>query len=130
MYHLKVPVFIDSAHQLPDSDSLTTKKCTNLHGHTYLITVEGYFNRSFLKDGMTIDFGAVKDLVNELDHQFINKVFKKYNIAKSTTAENIAWFIAHRMTEKFGEDSFVSLSVSVCEGFKGEKSSFVQYVHL
>ena len=35
MYKLEVNRFFDAAHDLPDSENLITKQCTNLHGHTY-----------------------------------------------------------------------------------------------
>jgi 6-pyruvoyl-tetrahydropterin synthase len=54
MYTLEKVVNISSAHHLPDSDSLVTKKCCNEHGHNYKITVK--ISRAKLKDGMVIDF--------------------------------------------------------------------------
>ena len=110
--------FIDSAHQLPDSNDLTTKKCLNLHGHTWAIRVEieGENNKS----GMVIDFGEIKKIVNELDHCFINDIFKEKFDNKPTTAENIALYLQKQIQEELFLDI---VTVWVCEGYKGENHS-------
>lgn len=61
----------DAAHKLPNYKG----PCANLHGHTYRleVSIEGPVR----KNGMVIDFGEVKKLVNEkilsvLDHSYLN----------------------------------------------------------
>ena len=65
----------DSAHFLPMVPE--THKCRETHGHTYKLTV-------FIKgavhpeSGWVIDFGDLKNVINEVvdqvDHKFLNKV--------------------------------------------------------
>lgn len=115
--------FIDAAHQLPDSDDLFTKKCAQLHGHTYKIKIGIEGNNS--QSGMVIDFGAVKEVVNKLDHRYINDVFHEKGWDVPSTAENISRYIAE---EIFVELGFTPTHVAVCEGYKGEENSnYVTY---
>lgn len=119
---IETTVFIEAAHQLPDSENLVTKKCTNLHGHTYCIKVEceGMNDRN----GMVVDFKAIKEIINELDHQNINNVFKvSFGWEdKPTTAENIALFLKDKIYESFKD---LGIHIRICEGYKGEQSSWV-----
>ncbi|MEK7529191.1 MAG: 6-carboxytetrahydropterin synthase QueD [Patescibacteria group bacterium] len=76
----------DAAHQLTDYHG----KCERMHGHTYRleVTVSGPVR----KNGMVLDFALLKNVVkkyilDELDHQNLNDVFK------NPTAENIATWI-------------------------------------
>ena len=60
-------------------------KCGQLHGHTwrYKIQVEGPVDT---KTGMVLDFGDIDNIVAQLDHNDLNRVFP------NPTAENIvAW---------------------------------------
>jgi len=61
----------DAAHKLPNYKG----PCANLHGHTYKmeVVIEGLVK----ENGMVIDFGELKKLVNEsviskLDHSYLN----------------------------------------------------------
>lgn len=64
-------------------------KCSNLHGHNWVITVT--LKRNELdKNGMVYDFTKIKEIVNKLDHVFINNV-----VDFNPTAENIARFLCH-----------------------------------
>lgn len=115
--------YVDSSHQLPDSPNLFTKKCAQLHGHTYkiVVTVDDENNRS----GMVIDFGLIKDAVNIIDHKHINDIFEFQNFNEPPTAENIARFLFQHVS------SFLKINVeqvAVCEGYKGdENSNWVYY---
>jgi len=59
------------AHRLTSSYS---KRCQSIHGHSYLfeVTLE---SESLNKDGMVLDFGELKDVVNHFfdsfDHSFV-----------------------------------------------------------
>lgn len=49
-------------------------KCTNLHGHNWIITVTVQ-NDTLDKNGMVVDFSKIKEIVNQFDHHLINDVF-------------------------------------------------------
>jgi len=75
-----------AAHQLPNH----LGKCKNLHGHTWKLEVCFYGRVN--EDGMVIDFGLLKDLVNKtvidlLDHSLLNELIP------NPTAENILLWI-------------------------------------
>jgi len=125
-FKIEVKRFFDAAHQLPDSEDLITKKCANLHGHTYhvKVSISGPNDRA----GMVLDFSGVKQIIDILDHRYINDVFKEdvdwANVP--STAENIAQYIYERI--KLQYDDLVVEEVAVCEGYKGpESSNYVVY---
>lgn len=70
-------------------------KCSNLHGHNWVVTV---YCRSVELDenGMVVDFAHIKEKIHEqLDHKLINDV-----IDVNPTAENIAKWIKEQIGEK------------------------------
>lgn len=78
--------YFDAAHLLPNYDG----RCANLHGHTYKLEV--VVSGSVGKNGMVIDFGDLKKIVNKtvidkLDHTNLNDMFD------NPTAENIVVWI-------------------------------------
>lgn len=88
----------ESAHFLPNHAG----KCQNMHGHNYKLEVT--FSDSVMKDGpsqgMIIDFGDLKKLINEklikkLDHKVINTV-----IDNPTAEEMLIWFVAWIMDDR------------------------------
>lgn len=90
MFYLKKTMEIAGAHQLTlDYES----KCTNLHGHNWIITV--YCKSEELnKNGMVEDFTLIKKKVSDrLDHRYINHVIGEIN----PTAENIAKWICDQI---------------------------------
>jgi len=124
MYKLKVQHFFDASHQLPDTPLLVSKGCARLHGHSYYVIVELSLNK-LNNAGMIIDFKAVKDVIDILDHRHVNDVFKEQKFDMPSTAENIAYFIASQIQKQL---NFTDMTVSVCEGYKGrERSSWVVY---
>ena len=143
MYRLKIQHYFDASHQLPDTEYLVTKACSNLHGHTYKVIVELEAGNKALKGGMVLDFKAVKEIINILDHKHVNDVFKEYEFCRlnyhveglpqkgeifESTAENIARFIFEMILEKL---KFTPSSVSICEGYKGDdKSSWATYTEI
>ncbi len=113
--------FFDSSHQLDDSKDLHTKKCANLHGHTYKVIVEIEANNE--RHGMIIDFGKIKETINILDHRHINDVFKENNFDVPATAENIALFIKDKVCDVMEHIYVNSVTVKVAEGYKGDEAS-------
>lgn len=85
MYYVKKRLEISAAHRLELSYE---SKCTSLHGHNWIITVEcraEHLNR----DGMVTDFTHVKRQVQDLlDHKVLNDV-----LPFNPTAENIARWV-------------------------------------
>jgi 6-pyruvoyltetrahydropterin/6-carboxytetrahydropterin synthase len=89
MYYVKKTMEISAAHRLTlDYES----KCTQLHGHNWLITV--YCKSAELNaNGMVVDFTIIKQMIKDrLDHQVLNDVLP-YN----PTAENIARWICEQI---------------------------------
>lgn len=115
-FSLVVRHYFDASHQLPDTQFLVTKACARLHGHTYAVIVE--METEALKGGMVVDFKAIKNSIDVLDHQHINDVFLMQGISYEPTAENIARFIYETLTKDIGIKPTV---VKVCEGYKGEE---------
>lgn len=85
MYYVKKRIEISAAHRLSLSyDS----KCTNLHGHNWIITIECR-SRELNADGMVEDFSNIKKkIAGMLDHVCLNDV-----LDFNPTAENIARWI-------------------------------------
>ena len=80
---------ISAAHRLTlDYES----KCTQLHGHNWLITV--YCKSAELNaNGMVVDFTIIKQMIKDrLDHQVLNDV-----LPCNPTAENIARWICDQI---------------------------------
>lgn len=100
MFRITKELEVSGSHCL---DLPYDSKCTNLHGHNWMITVE-ISGESLNKDGMLLDFVSIKEIVGFLDHKDLNKLFD-FN----PTAENIALWIAmeldkHLLNEWKGVD--------------------------
>jgi 6-pyruvoyltetrahydropterin/6-carboxytetrahydropterin synthase len=108
MYRLKYTSSFVAAHRLKETPSLKTGKCKNLHGHTYFVTIQIETDR--LVDGMVIDFGELKEIINQLDHQFLN------DFLDNPTTENLSKYIYDKVYEKIKKRiSRFSLVVEVKE---------------
>jgi 6-pyruvoyltetrahydropterin/6-carboxytetrahydropterin synthase len=102
----------DAAHRLFD-ESKTKEwnetnfgKCTNLHGHTWVVefTLCGQPNSD---NSMLINFNVLKELIDSLDHKFINEV-----IPMLPTAENL---VGYFLSELLDEQLFTYIKVKVWE---------------
>lgn len=93
MYYVKKRIEISAAHRL---DLSYPSKCTALHGHNWIITVECKA-RELNADGMVADFTHIKNLITDrLDHKVLNDV-----IPFNPTAENIARWIVDNIPTCF-----------------------------
>jgi 6-pyruvoyltetrahydropterin/6-carboxytetrahydropterin synthase len=83
-------------------------KCANLHGHNYKVDVclQGH---KLNEIGLLIDFAdlkkVVKNIINMLDHKYINEIDYPAFKEGKTSAENIAKFIYEHLEVNLGEDS-------------------------
>ena len=96
MYYLTKRLEISAAHRLALSyDS----KCTNTHGHNWIITVHCRATE-LNADGMVTDFTHIKSAVmDRLDHADLNEV-----LPFNPTAENIARWICDNVPNCYRVD--------------------------
>lgn len=85
MYYITKRFEISGAHSLTlDYPS----KCSNLHGHNWIITVHCRAEK-LNQNGMVTDFSHIKDIVSgKFDHANFNEI-----LSCNPTAENIARYI-------------------------------------
>ncbi len=98
MYYVYKEATFSAAHRLREYHG----KCENLHGHNW--RVRAYLRAETLNElGMVEDFAILKkalgEIMEELDHKFLNEVSPFDEIQPS--AENIARFIYDRLKERF-----------------------------
>lgn len=113
-------------HQL----NLHKGKCRNTHGHNLFITCDVETNQllSGSSDGMVIDFGDIKQIIEKFDHSSLNDHIE-YGEAFTIqpTAERlskiIAMEIAKKLAESLDKNELVSIEVSVQEA-RGQSSKF------
>jgi len=108
MYEVKVKSKFSSAHNLRGYKG----KCEELHGHNWHIEVVAH--DAELNDiGMVVDFGALKQMLNEilsqLDHKHLNKI--EYFQTVNPTSENIARYIHDELTKKSSKINIKTVTV-------------------
>jgi len=106
MYELKIIKHFAAAHQL----TLENSKCENLHGHNW--KVELYVKgKEIDENNLLIDFSILKQLLeqilNDLDHTFLNKIDYFNN---SPSSEIIAKYIAEKMENLLIDYPLVNVS--------------------
>lgn len=81
-----------ASHALPHH----TGKCKRMHGHTWMVEVEIYYTGEIPEPacGMIMDFGDIKEVIDELDHVNLNMYIS------NPTAENIAKHLLGRIRDQ------------------------------
>jgi len=74
--------------------------CQRQHGHNLKISVT-VCAEELTKYGMVIDFGKIKEIVHQLDHQYLNDI-----ITMNPTAENLALWIATKINHMLYLDKY------------------------
>jgi 6-pyruvoyltetrahydropterin/6-carboxytetrahydropterin synthase len=96
----------DAAHKLPFHEG----KCRNLHGHTYTLEIEvegdpvrrkGYSSAGMIIDFTTLGSIVKAEILNELDHQYLNEVIE-WEFDTQPTAEELVMVIVRRLQEHMG----------------------------
>lgn len=100
MFTIECERMISSSHFLRCYEG----KCASLHGHNWTIQA-----RLWIEDvdsrGLSIDFGAVKDVIMRFDHKHLNDFaeFKGEKGENNPTAENLARVLWRDMRRKAKE---------------------------
>jgi 6-pyruvoyltetrahydropterin/6-carboxytetrahydropterin synthase len=121
MYELMVESKFAAAHQLRGYKG----KCENLHGHNWRVTVAVTAER-LNEQGLAIDFNdlkkALRDVLDQLEHTFLNEIFPFTQINPSS--ENLAKWIYDTLAKKLNDDNVEVASVTVWESDSASASYF------
>lgn len=105
---------VSSAHRLPGYEG----KCKNLHGHNWRVRVviDGWPIEHSLSPyaGMIMDFSFIKQVVNTLDHTYLN------DIIPNPTAENISIWVCRELMKV--ADNVGNVESVIVQVFETEKS--------
>lgn len=110
MYYVSKRMEVAGSHHL---DLPYESKCSNLHGHNWIITV--HCKSEKLTDyGMIVDFALVKkEIHGVLDHSNINDVLDN---RINPTAENMAKWVCDKVSELCGVGYCYKVEVQESEG--------------
>lgn len=94
-------------------------KCEELHGHNFLVEV--FISGEKLgDDGLLVDFkilkDCLKDVLNDLDHKYINEI--KFFAERASSAEYIAMYIYEAFKERITGKDVLLKEVRVWESEK------------
>lgn len=112
MFEISVECSFSAGHALREYRG----KCENIHGHNYKVRVT-IMGDTLDRAGLLMDFSdlktALRELVNQFDHQFLNelKPFDQLN----PSAENLAKYISDRLGERLDSKPVRLSSVTVWE---------------
>lgn len=101
MFDITVTTQFSAAHQIPGYPGA----CARLHGHNWKIEVT---IRALTLDhlGMALDYHQAEQMlfpiISELDHTNLND--HPFFSGRTTTSENVAFFIHSRMKQALGND--------------------------
>lgn len=107
-YRLVYRTSFSAAHRIEDYPG----RCSNIHGHTYLVevVVEGSLNKLNMVIDIEILKSVVSDVISMVDHRYVNEVLNERNVTMELLASWIIDMISSRLPQ--GIDV---VSVSVCE---------------
>jgi 6-pyruvoyltetrahydropterin/6-carboxytetrahydropterin synthase len=110
-----------AAHQLRCYEG----KCERLHGHNWRVTVAVTAER-LNEQGLAVDFQdlkkALRDVLDQLEHTFLNDIFPFTQINPSS--ENLAKWIYDSMAKKINDENLEVSSVTVWESDTASASYF------
>ena len=112
MYEISVDYTFAAGHALRNYKG----KCENVHGHNYKVRVT-LAGEKLNADGLLMDFvelrAEIKQLVEKLDHHFLNDVppFDQLN----PSAENLASYICGEIAPQAAKQGLQVLGVTVWE---------------
>lgn len=112
MFELKILSHFSAAHQL----TMVAKKCENLHGHNWKVEVCIKGDR-LNEAGVVVDFGIIKgclkEIMDRLDHKFLNEL--PYFKNEAPSSENLAVYIAKSLQEMINEPGIAVSRVTTWE---------------
>ncbi|BBO89963.1 6-carboxytetrahydropterin synthase QueD [Desulfosarcina ovata] len=121
MFELKILSHFSAAHQL----TMVAQKCENLHGHNWHVEVCVKGDR-LNEAGVLIDFGIIKKYVKEimqrLDHQFLNEL--PYFEKDAPSSENLAVYIASSLKEMIDDPGITVSRVTAWESDNASATYF------
>jgi 6-pyruvoyltetrahydropterin/6-carboxytetrahydropterin synthase len=115
MFTLCVKDSFAAAHRLIGYEG----RCEDLHGHNFV--VEAFFSGEKLgDDGLLIDFKILKDLLkdvlDELDHKYLNEI--PFFIERASSAEYIALYIFGEVEKQMKGKTAILKEIRVWESDK------------
>jgi len=101
-----------AAHKLPNY----VGNCANLHGHTWKAIIE--IDAEIDPDtGMVVDYRKIKEIVNQLDHKYLNDLFE------NPTCELVCEWLVDQIVDEIKGTACVKLYESESTWCKSTKYS-------